>query len=106
MRMEEGERVCGQAEGEKEGVGEEETEGAISGFATCLAASLLKETMKEKQGSLPVQILTMRKRVRKQRQLDLHLLQAPPQLLPRTLQALGVLDLRALRNQVFPHFVV
>ena len=54
MRMEEGERVCGQAEGEKEGVGEEETEGAISGFATCLAASLLKETMKEKEGEAAV----------------------------------------------------
>ena len=52
--MEEGERVGGQTEDEKEGAGGEEAEGAISGFATCLAASLLKETMKEKEGEAAV----------------------------------------------------
>lgn len=52
--MEEGERVGGQTEDEKEGEGGEEAEGAISGFATCLAASLLKETMKEKEGEAAV----------------------------------------------------
>ena len=61
--MEEGERVCGQAEGEKEGVGEEETEGAISGFATCLAASLLKETMKDFVPFLAVAILAKDQRI-------------------------------------------
>ena len=46
--MEEGERVGG---GMEEG-GEQED--AISGFASCLAASLLKEGMKEKEGESDV----------------------------------------------------
>ena len=48
--MEEGERLGGEVGQDKEDKEDkEEADGAISGFATCLAASLLKETMKEKE---------------------------------------------------------